>query len=239
MSQAVVSSPRTARAFRRPVQAVGPRLQLLVSPVENARRIPFLVSCIAVCLTGLLALLGLNISLSKGSYEVYQLQREQTRLAESEQQLAEQVAIERSPASVSAKAKALGMIPSASPVFLRLSDGQIIGDPREASASQVAASADLATARDSDPRIRARQQVAHDAALARQREMERASIGTAERRPAANPGTPANSGTSAKSAPAGAAPAPSSGTAGAAAPKVPTTAAQRGDGAVPIRGAGG
>lgn len=78
---------------------------------------------------GLLAMLWINTSLAQGAFTLTDLQQQRAQLLETEQQLAEQLARAESPAQVETAARELGMVPQEVPVFVRLSDGQIIGDP--------------------------------------------------------------------------------------------------------------
>lgn len=127
-----------------------PTLRVLEGPVERVRRIPFLVSCIALLCLGLLALLGLNIGLARGSYEVSMLQKQQQQLTETTQNLNEQLDSVSSPVMLSSRARALGMVPSGAPVFIQLSDGRILGDPKVPSNQDDPGSVDLASPVPSD-----------------------------------------------------------------------------------------
>ncbi len=78
---------------------------------------------------GLLAMLWINTTLAQGAFTLTDLQQQRAQLLETEQQLAEQLARAESPAQVEAAARELGMVPQEVPVFVRLTDGQIIGEP--------------------------------------------------------------------------------------------------------------
>lgn len=173
-----------------------PRLQVLPGRVETGKRIPFLVSCISLLCVGLIALLGLNIGLSHGAYEVYQLQKQQQQLVEATQDLNENLANVSSPAVLSARARALGMVPSGAPVFIGLSDGRIIGDPKEAGAQAGLPFADLSHSSSGNPKASAREAAANARAYASYRAMERAASGSA-----GTPLTPASPGNTDKSSP--------------------------------------
>jgi hypothetical protein len=83
----------------------------------------------------LMAQLLLSIWLSDGAYRIAALQTTQTSLTRDQQALSEQLNVLRSPQSLSARAQALGMVMSNAPaVYLRLSDGAIIGQPTQATA---------------------------------------------------------------------------------------------------------
>ena len=81
---------------------------------------------------GMGVLLVLNTSLAQGAFELGALTKTQGALAVQEQHLLQQVALEESPDALQVRASALGMVPVAAPVFLRLSDGAVLGTPTAA-----------------------------------------------------------------------------------------------------------
>lgn len=129
------------------------RLRVLAAPLSTGRRLPFVGLCAALLLASLVTVLVINIALSRGAYDVYLLEQQRTALTEREQQLSERLAIQSSPARLSDRARALGMIPNASPAFIRLSDGVVLGSPEPAdpnaapSVSAIPTAADFAAAR--------------------------------------------------------------------------------------------
>ena len=131
-------SPATAplRASRpRPADAGGgPRLRVISAPPSTRRRLPFAASCAALLALTLVALLQLNIALSRGAYELHELEARQALLAEDQQYLAERLAEQASPARLAERAAALGMVTNPTPALLRLEDGVVLGDPQPASA---------------------------------------------------------------------------------------------------------
>lgn len=115
-------------------RAASPRLRVLAPPPATRRRLPFAAACVALLALSLLGLLLLNIALTRGAYDVQGLQREATLLGEHEQALAEQLAARAAPGPLSESAAELGMVPSTSPAFVRLSDGAVLGVPQPAEA---------------------------------------------------------------------------------------------------------
>lgn len=109
-----------------------PRLRVLAPPPATRRRLPFAAACVAILVLSLLGLLLLNIALTRGAYDVQGLQREATLLGEREQALTERLSAEAAPGRLSERAAALGMVPSTSPAFIRLSDGAVLGVPQAA-----------------------------------------------------------------------------------------------------------
>lgn len=81
---------------------------------------------------GAMSLLGsliINVALTQGAFREATLTRD-VRVIEAQQQAAQQtLAMLASPGTLESRARAMGMVPVASPVFLRLSDGKVLGEP--------------------------------------------------------------------------------------------------------------
>jgi hypothetical protein len=92
---------------------------------------------VAVVIVGLgvivVSQLALSIGLSNGAYEISSLQGSQKDLSRTNQELTEQVQEFGSPQYLAQKAESLGMVVNGNTVFLRLSDGAILGSPVPAS----------------------------------------------------------------------------------------------------------
>ncbi|HEX5510978.1 MAG TPA: hypothetical protein VFX41_04640 [Actinomycetales bacterium] len=125
-STAPARAPRVGQSRR------GPRLQVVTPPPTSRSRGPFILGCTALLVVSLLGLLVLNISLSRGAYEVHDLQVRATELTEREQQISEQLASRAAPARLAQDARELGMVPAGAPAFIRLSDGKVLGKPEPA-----------------------------------------------------------------------------------------------------------
>ncbi len=121
--------PRTARPAARPTS-----LPLrLVAPVRSrARRAPFVVVVLTVLGTGLVGLILLSTVLQSQAFEISRLDAQAAALEAEEQALQAEVDALQTPAAVAQRAVRLGMVPNANPVFLRPSDGEVIGDPQPA-----------------------------------------------------------------------------------------------------------
>jgi len=115
------------------------------APDPGRRSKPTLVYAI-IAIAGVAAIvvaqLLLSIAITQGAYDIDHAQMQQTKLDRQEQQLREDLDRVQSPQYLAANAEALGMVPNANPVFLRLSDGKVSGDPVPAGAG-AAASAPL------------------------------------------------------------------------------------------------
>ncbi len=102
----------------------------LVGPVRvRARRAPFVVVVLTVLAAGLVGLILLSTAMQAQSFRIAELQKEATLLEARRQQLAAEVDRAQSPSGLAERALAEGMVPNANPVFLRLSDGKVIGEP--------------------------------------------------------------------------------------------------------------
>ena len=75
------------------------------------------------------AVLLLNTVISQGAFRQHKLEIQLILLAEKEEALARSVQQAEAPREVEKAARKLGMVPAAGPVFLRLSDGKVVGEP--------------------------------------------------------------------------------------------------------------
>jgi hypothetical protein len=83
----------------------------------------FAIGAVAVLSIGLLMLLALNTALAKGSFRAFELR---------EQLLRTEIEAASSPVALAQRAQEMGLVPATAPVFIRLSDGTILGEPYEA-----------------------------------------------------------------------------------------------------------
>ncbi len=132
-----------ARSPRIPAQSPEhPRHIEIVSTRSQRRARPrtvYALVTVAGLFVILMAQLLLSIVLSNGAYQISALQAQQTELSRDAQTYTEQLDVLKSPQNLSARAEALGMVMSTAPaVYLRLSDGAVIGAPTAMQASQAA-----------------------------------------------------------------------------------------------------
>lgn len=117
--------------------SIAPRIRIVTS--RGQRRARPKIAYAAVVVTGVLAIvvtqLMLSIGLSDGAYEISSLQQQQKELDRTNQVLSEQYDRLSSPQNLAASAESLGMVANSAPVYLRLSDGAVLGSPVAASAS--------------------------------------------------------------------------------------------------------
>ncbi|CAN5172967.1 hypothetical protein BH09ACT6_BH09ACT6_11560 [soil metagenome] len=109
----------------------------LASTLVLRRRKPKLAYA-AVVVIGVFAIvvtqLMLSIGLSNGAYQIESLQAQQKDLGRSNESLSEKLDGLSSPQNLAASAESLGMVTNVNPVYLRLSDGAVLGTPKAASA---------------------------------------------------------------------------------------------------------
>jgi hypothetical protein len=136
------SSAAAARPLARPVvrpapgarpRPPAPRLKV-VAPARSGSRTGLALLAVALLAGGLITLLLLNISLSRGSYQLSDAQGEQRKLTERQQALEEEIEAARAPQHLAARARDLGMVPAPNTAFVELPSGKVRGKPAEAEA---------------------------------------------------------------------------------------------------------
>ncbi|MFP5335224.1 MAG: hypothetical protein ACLGIV_07915 [Actinomycetes bacterium] len=126
------ASPSRAAGRAEPRRATGPRLRVVTAPPSPRGAASFAAGCAALLAVTLVALLMLNITLSRGAYQVHELESRRDQLAERQQALEERLAVEAAPGRLADRAAALGMVPNPNPAVLRLEDGAVLGSPAPA-----------------------------------------------------------------------------------------------------------
>lgn len=115
----------------RAVEVVAVRSQRRARP-----KVAYAVVVVASLGVLMLGQLALSIALSDGAYQIDRLlvtQKEQVRTV---QDLSEDIGRLASPQNLAANAEALGMVQNSNPVWLRMSDGAVIGAPTAASGGE-------------------------------------------------------------------------------------------------------
>lgn len=121
-----------------PAASSRPQLRV-VSPLRpaTASRGMF-ITIVAVLLgLGMIVMLLINTQLASGAFTVATLQQQKAVLDEQAAVLTESVAAASAPDALEQSARELGMVPSETPVFIRVPDGTVLGKPRPAKAQPV------------------------------------------------------------------------------------------------------
>lgn len=105
------------------------RLDLVPRPAPVTSRTPFIAVMVLLVGAGVIGLLVLNTALQSRAFALSDLQQNAGDLRAREAALQMQVDHASSPDRIAARAAVLGMVPNTNPVFLRLGDGRVIGDP--------------------------------------------------------------------------------------------------------------
>ena len=120
--------PRTRRA---PLTAIsggaaqrGRRLDVVRAPLHAKSRVPFLVLCATLMVVSLVAVLVLNTTLARGSYEMSQLRNEVAQTAQDVQVL--RADLSAAETSLPDKAQGLGMVPAENPTMVSVRTGKVV-----------------------------------------------------------------------------------------------------------------
>ena len=131
MSQLAPARPLPRTAPRRAAVPT-PRQLKVVGPREGEGNGIFLSLCVVLLLGGFVGVLVLNTAMAKGSYTLRDLQRRSDELTDAQDALRHSLDAVSGPGPLAKRARELGMVPAATPVFLRLSDGKVLGVARKA-----------------------------------------------------------------------------------------------------------
>ena len=133
-----MSAVARQRFAQRPLRGQAPKRSThrslrLVAPVANrARRTPFVVVLLAMIGAGLVGLIVLSTYMQSQAFTLDRLQAQARDLQTQQDALEREVSDLESPRNVGLRAVGYGMVPSQTPVYLRLSDGRVIGRPEAA-----------------------------------------------------------------------------------------------------------
>ena len=122
-------SPAAPASTRTRFRVVATRAQ------RNARpRVFYAIVTMSVIFGIIVAQLLLSVAVSSGAYEISGLQAQNRELSRTQQSMSQDLDRLASPQNLAANAEALGMVNNNTPVYLRLSDGAVLGSPEAASA---------------------------------------------------------------------------------------------------------
>ena len=125
MSQMTSTARAGSRPLHRPSTAT-PKLRVVTGATPR-RGAVFGIICATLLAAGLIGLLLLNTALAQGSFILHDLRATSGRLVDTEEVLTQSLEASQSPGNLAARAAKMGMVPSQSAAFLRLSDGRVIG----------------------------------------------------------------------------------------------------------------
>ena len=131
MNSSALRSRTPVRIGRGLAEAAVERARLTVVPRRRrtrAARMPFVMLVSLVLLGGVIGLLLFNTSMQQASFAATALEEQANTLTARQQTLQMELEVLRNPQRVAEHAQSLGMVPAANPVFLRLSDGKVLGE---------------------------------------------------------------------------------------------------------------
>ena len=121
--------------FPRIAEAAVERARLTVVPRTTSRRaatMPFMALVSLLLIGGVAGLLFFNTSMQQASFTATALEDRAEQLEAQRQGLQMELDDLRNPQRVALQAKRMGMVPAASPAFIRLGDGRVLGTPTPA-----------------------------------------------------------------------------------------------------------
>ena len=104
------------------------RLTVVPRVRSKAPRVPFVMLVSMLLLSGVVGLLLFNTSMQQASFAATALDEQATTLSAREQTLKMELDKLRDPQRVAQQAVKLGMVPPASPAFLELPSGKVLGE---------------------------------------------------------------------------------------------------------------
>lgn len=135
MTQAA-ARPLNRSAPRTSPRTVRPRPLRVVRAQPQQGQPAFVAACLALLVAGLVGVLMLNTAMAKGSFVLGDLQDASNELSDSEEALSHAIDAQSASAVLAQRAIDMGMVPSTSAAFLRLSDGKVLGVAEPADAKK-------------------------------------------------------------------------------------------------------
>jgi hypothetical protein len=156
MNQARSRVPRIA-------EAAVERARLTVVPRTTRRRaarVPFVALVSLILVAGVAGLLFFNTSMQQVSFTATRLEHRAAVLDAEQQGLQMDLDSLRNPQRLALRAKHLGMVPAASPAFIKITDGTVLGTPTPASWADAIRINALPTRRPKDLRLKPKRVIA-------------------------------------------------------------------------------
>jgi hypothetical protein len=107
--------------------AAAPRLRVAPPAPISAPRAPFVAGVIGVVVAGVLGILLINTKTNENSFQIADLQKQNSALDSQQQDLDNQLVEVSSIGNLDAAARRLGLVKAESPALIRLPDGKLIG----------------------------------------------------------------------------------------------------------------
>lgn len=140
MSSALATArPSSLPGTPSPAVAPAPRIvEIAPDRAQRRARPKAAYAVVIVASLGVLMLsqLALSIALSDGAYQIDALQTTQKEQSRTVQDLSEDLGRLSSPQNLAGNAEALGMVQNSNPVWLRMSDGSVVGAPTAAAGGE-------------------------------------------------------------------------------------------------------
>ncbi len=129
-----IGDPVSTEYATRGVRRKGRHHLKVVAPLrpERASRGVFAMVITGGLGLGLIAMLLINTTVAQGAFTLSELKTQQRELNQTLATLTEQVEAAGAPAVLEQSARALGMVPSETPVFIEVPDGRVLGKPKPA-----------------------------------------------------------------------------------------------------------
>ena len=124
------TSLNKATSWRPSIQVVATRAQRKARP-----KVFYAIITVAVIFGIIISNLLLSVVVASGAYEIASMQQSNKELGRSYQTMNQDLDSLSSPHNLAANAEALGMVNNSTPVYLRLSDGAVLGTPEPAAAT--------------------------------------------------------------------------------------------------------
>ena len=124
------TSINKATSWRPSIQVVATRAQRKARP-----KVFYAIVTVGVIFGIIISNLLLSVAVASGAYEIAAMQQSNKELGRSYQTMNQDLDRLSSPQNLAANAEALGMVNNSTPVYLRLSDGAVLGTPEPASAT--------------------------------------------------------------------------------------------------------
>lgn len=140
--RAPINLAATARPLVERAKSLRPNIQI-VSTKEQRKARPksfYPLMTMAVVFGIIISQLLLSVAVSSGAYEIAELTQQNKEISRTYQTMTQDIDRLSSPQNLASNAGALGMVNNATPVYLRLSDGAVLGSPVPAKATAGAAS---------------------------------------------------------------------------------------------------